>query len=389
MVLDSFNADPGWRAELARVRPGGATIIIYPEGKDLGAAVVAIDILDYDVEDTRWLDGRLFQSDRDVIMERIERSLWAAFEALEGEGDTEIPSPLQSLIDLMERRSKALGARPDVSLVRGDKDGYGEIAQALRDLAAPTAVTAEDLQRWLEEHELMEASDLLARARVERTPIDGLMRDLWDSVLDVFEVIEVDEDDRGLLVPERAIHDDDKVLERTDTGASASLRTIRIQVLQVENRVAILEDPTGRLHRGALVHVRGRGDDRDLPALYRQIRAFHHSLVAAPKTLQDVRLLLYWTAAMLDAPLCQGEVKARAMAAFQQAKQYHDTARDRLIAGVSVDAVRRMHEALRRISAAAAEIARSCGEGQLDLAVSPELPVHPDDRAEFASAQEG
>jgi uncharacterized protein with PhoU and TrkA domain len=77
--------------------------------------------------------------------------------------------------------------------------------------------------------------------------------------------------------------------------------------------------------------------------------------------------LLYWSAVMLDAPLCQGEVKARAATAFTQAKAYHDTARRQLLEGRSVDAVRRLHEAMRRISSAAAELARSCAEGQIDL----------------------
>src|SRR5690606_22762413 len=89
-----------------------------------------------------------------------------------------------------------------------------------------------------------------------------------------------------------------------------------------------------------------------------------------------------------DAPLCQGEVKARATAAFSQAKAFYDTARRQLMEGRSVDAVRRMHEALRRISAAAAEIAKSCGEGQIDIAVTPpHLPVRPEDKAAIEGGQ--
>jgi hypothetical protein len=45
--------------------------------------------------------------------------------------------------------------------------------------------------------------------------------------------------------------------------------------------------------------------------------------------------------------------------------------------------VRRLHAAMRRISAAAAEIARSCGEGQIDIGVTPpHLPVRPEDKAD-------
>ena len=83
---------------------------------------------------------------------------------------------------------------------------------------------------------------------------------------------------------------------------------------------------------------------------------------------------------MLDAPPCQGEVKQRAVIAFEQAKAYYDTARRKLTEGQTVDAVRRVHEALRRIAAAAAEIAKSCGEGQIDIGLMPpHLPVKPED----------
>ncbi|MFY0533384.1 hypothetical protein [Nannocystis pusilla] len=130
-----------------------------------------------------------------------------------------------------------------------------------------------------------------------------------------------------------------------------------------------------------MIHYKGRSE-RVLAELYQKVRAFHHNLVRAPKALHDVRLLLYWTAAMLDAPRCQGDVKQRAVIAFEQAKAYYDTARRKLMEGQTVDAVRRIHEALRRIAAAAAEIAKSCGEGQIDIGVTPpHLPVRPEDKA--------
>jgi hypothetical protein len=47
-----------------------------------------------------------------------------------------------------------------------------------------------------------------------------------------------------------------------------------------------------------------------------------------------------------------------------------------------------MQEAMRRISTAAAEIARSCAEGQIDLGVTPpQLPVRPEDIAEIEGTQ--
>mgnify|MGYP000851654924 FL=1 len=86
------------------------------------------------------------------------------------------------------------------------------------------------------------------------------------------------------------------------------------------------------------------------------------------------------------APLPQPASPARdhrhGTAAFTQAKAYHDTARRQLLEGRSVDAVRRLHEALRRISTAAAEIARSCAEGQIEISLAPpHVPARPEDKA--------
>ena len=73
-----------------------------------------------------------------------------------------------------------------------------------------------------------------------------------------------------------------------------------------------------------------------------------------------------------------------AAVAFKQAKAYHDTARRQLLAGQTVDAARRIHEALRRISTGAAELARSCGDGQITLpGAAPVFGVMPSDEAVF------
>ncbi|MBZ5709375.1 SNF2-related protein [Nannocystis pusilla] len=291
---------------------------------------------------------------------------------------------------ILDAALDTLGAHPDLSRDLRRTDGYQEIARALEEFAVPSGISAEELQTWLESHHLMDAGDILARARVEPVPVARLMQELWDSVLDTFEVAEVDEVDGVLRVPENAIYDisgRDTILERVMEGDRASMRTIRVTRGDEAHGTVAIDDPTDRLTPGALVHLRGR-DVAVLDHLYRKLRAFHHNLVVAPKTLQDVRMLLYWTAVMLDAPPCQGDVKARASSAFEQAKQYYDTARRRLLDGLSVDAVRRMQEALRRISAAAAEIARSCGEGQIDIAVTPpHLPVTPEDKAAITGGQ--
>jgi hypothetical protein len=75
------------------------------------------------------------------------------------------PSPLQDLIDLMDRRSTALGARPANTANVARKDGYGPIAEALRDLAKPSGPSADELQRWLESEDLMSAGEVVGRAR--------------------------------------------------------------------------------------------------------------------------------------------------------------------------------------------------------------------------------
>ena len=146
-------------------------------------------------------------------------------------------------------------------------------------------------------------------------------------------------------------------------------------------RWSIVADPTDRLEPGTEVHDTNYPDVW-LHQIYRNVNAFEDHLSAAPKRLTDVRTLLYWTAAMLDAPLCQGDIKKRATEALQQARTYYEAARRQLIEGQTVDAARRIHEALRRIVTAAAELARSCGDGQTTLpGAEPALAVTEADEA--------
>ena len=164
-----------------------------------------------------------------------------------------------------------------------------------------------------------------------------------------------------MRVPDEAIFRNDDastvVLQRARQGERSILRRIRVRADEPDPQTGdvTIEDPTDRLAVADRVH-RAERPESLLVDLYGKLGAFHDDLERAPKTLQDVRTLLYWAAVMLDAPLCQGEVKARAAAAFTQAKTYYDTARRQLLEGRSVDAVRRLREALRRISSAAAEI---------------------------------
>jgi hypothetical protein len=388
-AIDSFNREAGWRAEKLRARPNGYVLAIYPEGKDADAAVASVDVLHGDVDEIRWLDERLTQQDRDRIRERLDRALWDAQGDDDDDDDDDAeqpPSPLQDLIDLMDRRSTALGARPANTANVARKDGYRPIAEALRDLAKPSGPGADELQRWLESEDLMSAGEVVGRARgSEPVPPRQLMRDLWSAVFELLTLEDITGRPGALTVPSEAIFSEDNsdfILERVRQGEHFIVRRIRIRTLEhdEETGVTTIEDPTDRLAPEATVH-RAERTASFFVELYGKLGAFQEDLERAPRTLQDVRTLLYWSAVMLDAPLCQGQVKARAAAAFTQAKAYHDTARQQLLEGRSVDAVRRLHEAMRRISSAAAEIARSCAEGQIDLGTTPDLPVRPEDQA--------
>ena len=387
-AIDSFNREAGWRAEKLRARPNGYVLAIYPEGKDADAAVASVDVILGDVDEIRWLDDRLTQQDRDRIRERLDRALWDADDDDDDDDDDaeQPPSPLQDLIDLMDRRSTALGARPANTASMARKDGYRPIAEALRDLAKPSGPSADELQRWLESEDLMSAGEVVGRARgSEPVPPRQLLRDLWSAVFEVLTLEDITGRPGALTVPSEAIFSEDNsdfILQRVRQGEHFIVRRIRIRTLEhdEETGVTTIEDPTDRLAPEATVH-RAERTASFFVELYGKLGAFQEDLERAPRTLQDVRTLLYWSAVMLDAPLCQGQVKARAAAAFTQAKAYHDTARQQLLEGRSVDAVRRLHEAMRRISSAAAEIARSCAEGQIDLGTTPDLPVRPEDQA--------
>ena len=231
----------------------------------------------------------------------------------------------------------------------------------------------------------MSAGEVVGRARgAESVVVRPLMREVWDGVFEVLTLEEVSGRPSAMVVPDEAIfHEDDHdfVLQRVRQGERVILRRLRVRVgdRDEETGVTTIEEPTDRLTRGAEVH-RAERTERFYVDLYGKLGTFHDDLERAPRTLHEVRMLLYWAAVMLDAPLCQGDVKARAAAAFTQAKGFHDTARRALIDGRSVDAVRRMQAALERISTAAAQIARSCAEGQLEiLATPPGLPVLPED----------
>jgi hypothetical protein len=327
-------------------------LAVYPEGSDVDAAVASVDVIHGEIDEVRWLDDRLSQNDRDRILDRLDRALWDAFDETEEEDDADDdaeprPSPLQELIDLMDRRSSALGARAanTANLKRKRRlrphrrgpAGPGAADRARRRRAAALA-------RGRGLHERRRGRRACPRRRVAAGPPDharALERRLRGAHA---------RGRRGrpgaMRLPEEAIFRDDDasavVLQRVRKDERAILRRIRVRADEPDPETGdvTIEDPSGRLAVADQVH-RAERPESLLVDLYGKLGAFHDDLERAPKTLQDVRTLLYWAAVMLDAPLCQGEVKARAAAAFTQAKAYHDTARQRLLEGRSVDAVRR------------------------------------------------
>ncbi len=293
-AIDRFNAAPGWRIQQLRPRANGAVLVVYPEGQDADAAVAAIDVVHENIDEVRWLGDGLTATEQDTILERVEQALWDADDADHGEDADEAPSPLQALIDLMQRRSSALGAQPTTSQNLGRTDGYPQIAEALRDLASPSGISADELQRWLEAENLMDAGEVIGRSRgADSIAVRQLMREVWDGRL------------RG--APGRA--------DRREARGPERIRSLNLPRHRCALRARA--GPRGRA-RGAASgpgprrrsgprhrHPDDRGCDRSAAArrrgppgrarraffidLYEKLGAFHDDLVRAPKTLQDVR----------------------------------------------------------------------------------------------------
>lgn len=97
-----------------------------------------------------------------------------------------------------------------------------------------------------------------------------------------------------------------------------------------------------------------------------------------------MRPLLYWTAAMVSAPRCMGEVQDASAAAVREAYRLYQVARRRILGGAPSRAI---VSSLARVVRAAAQLAGDCGEGQVTLLGVPlQLQVAPDDRANIEGA---
>jgi hypothetical protein len=252
-AIDRFNAAPGWRMQQLRPRANGAVLVVYPEGQDADAAVAAIDVVHENIDEVRWLGDRLTATEQDTILERVEQALWDTADADDGEDADEAPSPIQALIDLMQRRGSALGAQPTASQNLGRTDGYPQIAEALRDLAQPSGISADELQRWLEAENLMDAGEVVGRSRgADSIAVRPLMQELWVAVLDVLPIERIGGKPGTLNVSEAAIFLGSGapfVLERVREGERVVLRRVRVRVGEPDPNTGIqtIEDPTDRL----------------------------------------------------------------------------------------------------------------------------------------------
>jgi hypothetical protein len=226
----------------------------------------------------------------------------------------------------------------------------------------------------------MKAAEVVASARGSDIRVPDLMRRLWREILIVVPIATVSAGPSPgtLRVPDNALRRNEPVtvLERRVRHGRATLREVVVSVRGKDTtpRWSIVADPTDRLEPGTAVHDTNYPDVW-LHQIYRNVNAFEDHLTAAPKRLADVRTLLYWTAAMLDAPLCQGEIKRRAtgeeaLIEGQQARRtYYEARRGATLIEGQRPSTRR-GGSTRRCAAsapAAAELARSCGDGQTTL----------------------
>ncbi|MBL8975021.1 MAG: hypothetical protein JNK56_30765 [Myxococcales bacterium] len=395
-VLDAFNRVPGPRLALQRTRANGAVFVVHAEGATRDRSMASIDVLAEQIEEVRWIDASIRSPQQEEILARMDQALEAAAEAPEGGR----PSPLNELIAMMRNRGLVqLGVDVDATSKLDRTDGYRPLAEALRDLAEPSGITPAELQDYLERAGLMAAAEVAGRAvGPDPPPLRTLMQTLWAELDEAMPLWKVPQSGPKLRVPEECLFEDSGHTIVLIAGArpQMTLQRARVRVLErpEDSAMVLVEDTTDSIAAGDALHrggdalfrvVLGKRPVEFLFEVNRKVREFEATLARAPQALEDVRRLLFWSAAMIDAPRCQGELKAATQRSFQLARSYYETARKRLIEGRPGDAVRQMHEALRRISSSAAELAMNCAEGQ--LAITPPSPlelVRPGDAAAFS-----
>ena len=398
VIADTFNEGAVWQAEaLRRVGTFGnaATLSIYPEQRGPKHVVAIATIQDGDVE-IDWRDPGLTMAARNEISRRL-RSAAAT-------GSDDAPSPLQDLIESTEKRALELGAKPartrSIGRTTSDNPEDRRLGEAVRDLRDRSDL--DEAIRWLESAELnldFDISERTSELDAATAPagfahsVGNLMSEMWASILKTNAISlggvrgEGRGADRVFYVSPEMIFDAGSLpflLHRAmdnpsgSTYGPATLKEVAVKIVDPgddDARSATVIDRDKSLTNNSMVHANERGA-HFIRSLYRNMKLLRDDLERAPKALDDVRKLLYWTGAMLDTPRCQDTTHSRALESFEAAKALYDEVRQRVVSRATTsDEVARIKAPLRKAAASAANLATECGEGQVDIFSAPRPPA--------------
>lgn len=383
-LADIFNEGAIWQAEAAnpnmvgKWHAPGVRLAIFSEARGPSHVMALATINDNEVE-IEWLSSGLSEATRNEITRRLRTA------ALTQSEDSEAPSPLQDLIESTEKRALELGAKPartrSFGRVTSDNANEKRLAEAVRDLRDPTEF-AESI-KWLGDQDLGIGFDIDDRLS-EMDSVSSLMEEIWTPILDTIGMEGVYTQgmrgrDRILSVATGAVFRDGApfLLQRLVQQGRPTLRKVTIEVVEDasdddvtsfidKEKVMTVGREQGSL--GPMVHSSEQRDADFITSLYQYMARLREDLERAPKVLSDVRRLLYWTGAMLDAPRCQDETKRRAMESFEAAKALYDDARTRVTTqSTTSSGIASIKAPLRKSAVSAAQLATDCGEGQVDI----------------------
>ncbi|MBL9102747.1 MAG: hypothetical protein JNL82_17505 [Myxococcales bacterium] len=387
-VIARFNQAPGYTLRLVR-RSGQDQHVFAVEREGRADDVVAsIDVAASEVEDVRWLDPRVRSAEQTDIVDRLAGIL-ADLQAEESAAEEDPPpdaGSLDPLIRMLERiGGERLGMDVRRTLRGASTQTLGKLSAELQDLSVPTTESPASIAEWLREIGLFDAAEVLEDpAKLAYSSISALLDELWSAIDGDIPLAQIQRKGGAAIVTADAIRNTlevgDYVLVREDgKDRRYRLRRVPVQTSECDRESCTLTERGARLTRGTDVYL-DRRDEPFITVLHDRVGSLEDTLRRAPALLADVRSLLVLTGALVDTQRCQGKEQAAALRAFEQAKAYHDAARRLLIEGKTAVAAERIHNAMRRITTAAAHIAQNCAAGQQDI-VPATLPVTPDDAA--------
>jgi hypothetical protein len=359
-LVDAFNADAGPQLAFSRRRGLDTIVFILHAEERPDRRLAVVDIQDEQLEDIRWLED-LTPAQQTELTERIGRAL----AQLDPEQDGSLP---RATLDKLRARARALGADPERLAGKSGSEEFRWLAETLKDLAEPRGTDGDALAAWLSARSLRSAAQHI-RDFASEVPLDDFLAALWEKLEDAIVLVTVERVDGGLVVDSAAIYESDggPALVLREMGEGGRPREVLVRLRED------CEDDRCRIESDELVggerawHLGTAWDHAFIRELYRKIHEFERGLRTAPQRLADVREMLFWTAAMIDAPRCQGESRRVAETAFRKAREHYGRARGLIAQGDSDEGLRAIHDALRKIAEAAAELAQSCAEGQTTL----------------------